>query len=629
MFDGKYFDWNQKRIKGIVDYYGYKFFYGKKIADLGCGHADMSGVVYRLGSDIIAVDARQEHLKIVGKKFPGIKTVKGNLDGPWPFYGQNFDMILDLGLICHLASFENHLKAVCASTTYLILETAVCDSDDPYKCIQVPEGKEVYDLSYNGMGCRPSSAAVERVLTECHMSFRRIDNNKFNSGPYVYDWLPKNDDSTDIHKRRIWFCTKNQPGVVLPENAGQPAVVVQPPPPSPGSPYVHFTNNGIPTVLSGGGAHIGPPPPIIMTASPRPPMMMNNASSVPSAMFDSVKSDSEKFAITKGQPIPQYPHLKVFYLSLGSQTGTVDAFKNVGVQLQTFDFYNYWLDHNRNHGLVANEFLRRVREFKPHLIHMQLQFTGLLNAQTITEARRSSPGVIITNWSGDVRAHAIPDFISIGNVIDYSLISSTGQLDMYARAGCKNIRYWQIGYDPKSSFPKDLSNFKYDVSFLGNNYGGTFPDGQLRLNVVSSLQRTLGNRFGLFGSGYVPKAPIIDPSQANDVYNESICALSISNFNNLAHYFSDRLLYCLASGRPTITWYFPGIESYFVDGKDIFVARSTDEIVNIVKRCKENPELANEVGMNGYQKVLKEHTFTSRVLELIHITNLDKPAGES
>jgi SAM-dependent methyltransferase len=249
MFDGKYFDWNQKRVKGIVDYYGYKFFYGKKLADLGCGHADLSGVVYRLGSDITAVDARQEHLKIVTKKFPGIKTVKGNLDGPWPFHGQKFDMILDLGLLCHLASYENHLKAVCASTTYLVLECAVCDSDDPSKCVQVPEAKEVYDLAYNGMGCRPSAAAIERVLTECHMSFKRVDNARFNSGEYVYDWQAKNDGSTSIYKRRIWFATKNQPGVTLPESAGQQSAVVVAPP-SPPSSYLNFQRNGIPTILS-------------------------------------------------------------------------------------------------------------------------------------------------------------------------------------------------------------------------------------------------------------------------------------------------------------------------------------------------------------------------------------------
>ena len=88
MFDGKYFEWNQKRIKGIVDFYGYKFFYMKKVLELGCGYADMGGVLYRLGSDMTAVDARQEHLKIVSKKFPGIKVVRADLDGQWPFFGQ-------------------------------------------------------------------------------------------------------------------------------------------------------------------------------------------------------------------------------------------------------------------------------------------------------------------------------------------------------------------------------------------------------------------------------------------------------------------------------------------------------------------------------------------------------------
>jgi SAM-dependent methyltransferase len=228
MFDGKYFDWNQKRIKGIVDHFGYKFFYGKKVVDLGCGYADLSGVLYRLGSDVTAVDVRQDHLKVVSKKFPGIKVVRANLEGPWPFFGSKFDMVLDLGVICHLGSFEEHLKAVCSSTTYLVLETAVCDSSDPYKCTQVAEGKENYDLSFNGMGCRPSAAAIERVLTECGMTFKRMDSSKFNSGEYVYDWVSKDDNSTNIHKRRIWLASKNQAGAVISHSATQPAVFIQP-----------------------------------------------------------------------------------------------------------------------------------------------------------------------------------------------------------------------------------------------------------------------------------------------------------------------------------------------------------------------------------------------------------------
>lgn len=267
MFDGKYFDWNSKRIKGIVDYFGYKFFYNKKVADLGCGHADLSGVLYRLGSDITAVDVRQEHLKIVQKKFPGIKVVRANLEGSWPFHGTKFDMILDLGLICHLTSIDEHLKAACASTTYLILETAVCDSDDPNKIVQIPEGKEVYDLAYNGSGCRPTTAYVERLLTNLGMTFKRMDNAKFNSGDYKYDWVERNDNSTDIHKRRIWFCVKSEAGMMLPYVGSQPAVVVQPPPagpdfsfgtpPTPTSFISTIRNSGVPTIL---------------TAAARPPM---------------------------------------------------------------------------------------------------------------------------------------------------------------------------------------------------------------------------------------------------------------------------------------------------------------------------------------------------------------------
>jgi SAM-dependent methyltransferase len=208
MFDGKYFEWNQKRIKGIVDFYGYKFFYFKRILDLGCGYGDLGGVLYRLGADITCVDARQEHLKVLSKKFQGIKTVKADLDGPWPFFGQRFELILDLGLICHLENYKKHLQEVCASTTHLVLETAVCDSDDPDLCIKVPEDRGIYDLSVNGMGCRPTAAAIEKVLRECGMSFKRMDNAKFNTDNYKYDWPPLNDKGINPGKRKIWFCIR-------------------------------------------------------------------------------------------------------------------------------------------------------------------------------------------------------------------------------------------------------------------------------------------------------------------------------------------------------------------------------------------------------------------------------------
>jgi len=231
MFDGKYLEWNQKRIKGIVDYFGHQFMLHKKILDLGCGYADLSGVLHRLGADVTAVDARQEHLKIAAKKYPGIKTVKADLDRGWPFFGKSFDIVLDLDLICHLNNYEEHLRSVCASTQHLILETAVCDSDDPHQCLTMAENQNMYDLSVNGVGVRPSAAAIERVLQECGFSFKRQDSAKLNSGPYKYDWVSKNDGSADYFKRRMWYCVKSI-------NASQfvhtPGAEIKAPPPSMG-----------------------------------------------------------------------------------------------------------------------------------------------------------------------------------------------------------------------------------------------------------------------------------------------------------------------------------------------------------------------------------------------------------
>jgi SAM-dependent methyltransferase len=218
MFDGAYLDWNQKRIKGIVDYYGHQFFVHKKVLDLGCGYGDISGVLHRLGSDITAVDARQEHLKIIGKKYVGVKTVKSDLDKPWPFFGKTFDLTLDLAVICYLNNFEEHLKSVCASTNFLIVETPVLDSPDPNACNIYPDKNNSYDGSFNGFNSQISSANVERVLRNCGMTFKRMDNAKFNSGPYVYDWQSKNDNSYSINKRRIWFCSKGDVQIPTADN---------------------------------------------------------------------------------------------------------------------------------------------------------------------------------------------------------------------------------------------------------------------------------------------------------------------------------------------------------------------------------------------------------------------------
>src|ERR1039457_5041136 len=217
MFIGSYIDWNQKKIKTIIDIYGEKFFKNKKILDLGCGHCDISNVFKNLGASITAVDAKNAHLKTVSKKFSDIKTVLADLDKEWPFVEEKFDVILDLSLMSCLSNYEEHIKNVCNSATNLILETAVCDSNDPHKFINIEDKKLMYDASLTGLSYLPSSSAIERVLNESGMIFQRYDCADLNSGQYIYDWLPENNDECNTNKRRLWFCIKQNSAITFPE----------------------------------------------------------------------------------------------------------------------------------------------------------------------------------------------------------------------------------------------------------------------------------------------------------------------------------------------------------------------------------------------------------------------------
>jgi len=227
MFFGQaYHDRHQKLAKAIIDTYGQQWFFGKKLLDLGSGSGEIANSIYRHGAECTVIDVRQEHLKLIDRKFSkGIKTVSADLNNIFPFFNKKFDIILDLGLICHLNSFEKHLREIIPSTTFLILETAVSDSFDPNYCPKVAEPK-AYDLSLHGSGCRPSPACIERVLTDCGMEFKRIISSKYNSGDYTYDWAPQNDSSTSLNKRAIWFCQK-KPEQVEWENNAPTAIPIQ------------------------------------------------------------------------------------------------------------------------------------------------------------------------------------------------------------------------------------------------------------------------------------------------------------------------------------------------------------------------------------------------------------------
>lgn len=212
-FNREYIEWNYRRIKKIIDFFGHPAFADKTILDLGCGHGDVGAAIARLGGRVIAVDARQNHLDVAKKKYPHITTICADLDKNWPFANQKFDFVLNLGLLCHLTNYAQILQKTCQIANNLILETEVCDSDDPTRVVQIDEHRSIYDWAFNGVGHKPSAANIEKILQEAGMKFQRFDTPDLNTGPYRYDWELTNTHSRKIGNRRFWIAKKD-PSIV-------------------------------------------------------------------------------------------------------------------------------------------------------------------------------------------------------------------------------------------------------------------------------------------------------------------------------------------------------------------------------------------------------------------------------
>jgi SAM-dependent methyltransferase len=227
-FDKHYVDWNYKRIKKIISHFGHEAFFDKTVLDLGCGHADISGALARLGARVIAVDARQEHLTIAKRKYPHITTMCVDLDKNWPFGNQRFDFVLAMGVVCHLSSYKHLLHKAALISDNLILESEVCDSEDPQRVVQIDEHRSIYDWAFNGVGNKPSATHLEQILQESGMSFQRFDSADINSGPFVYDWSVSHSQSRKIGGRRLWIAKKSHLPATINASQVQPIIADAP-----------------------------------------------------------------------------------------------------------------------------------------------------------------------------------------------------------------------------------------------------------------------------------------------------------------------------------------------------------------------------------------------------------------
>lgn len=256
-------------------------------------------------------------------------------------------------------------------------------------------------------------------------------------------------------------------------------------------------------------------------------------------------------------------------------------------------------------------------------------FDDLLEAATL-DLRR--PGQRVVFW--DVDAPATLERVQTNSqdpfralIARYDLVLTYGGgapvMDAYGALGARDCVPIYNALDPESHHPTapDL-RFAADLAFLGNR----LPDREARVDEFFGRAAALlpEQTFIIGGSGWHDK-PL--PANARDVghvytadHNAFNCTpravLNISRDSMARFGFSPatRVFEAAGAGACLISDAWEGIEQFFQPNTEILVARDGEEVAEIMRTLTQ--ERAREIGAAALRRVLAEHTYAHRAVQV-------------
>lgn len=202
-----YSEWQNNRIKFILEKYDPSFFNGKTVLELGsCNGYIGSYFQKKLGCKVLSVEGRKENIENIRKNYPDLDVVEGNLDTEDWIYGK-FDIIINFGLFYHLEKFHvDHLVNCVKNCDLLFFESVIIDSFEKSIYFHTEQG---YDQSLSDRGGTPSTSFVEHIFNECGCEFTKYSDNKLNGESHRYDWEDSNSRTYNPWTRRFWIVETN------------------------------------------------------------------------------------------------------------------------------------------------------------------------------------------------------------------------------------------------------------------------------------------------------------------------------------------------------------------------------------------------------------------------------------
>ena len=250
-----------------------------------------------------------------------------------------------------------------------------------------------------------------------------------------------------------------------------------------------------------------------------------------------------------------------------------------------------------------------------------------------------APHTLAAFW--DVDAPATLDRVSgdpsdpfLALIPRYDLILTYGGGDpvvsAYERLGARACAPIYNALDPDTHHPVAAdARFACDLALLANR----LPDREARVGdfFLDVAARLPGKKFVLGGSGWADKPMSPNVAYVHHVYtkdhnafNSSPLAVLNVNRESMARYgFSPptRIFEAAGAAACLITDDWEGIDMFLEPEKEVLVARDGREVGGHLESL--TPERARSIGRAARERILSEHTYTHRALQLQHVLDGD------
>lgn len=179
--------------------------------------------------------------------------------------------------------------------------------------------------------------------------------------------------------------------------------------------------------------------------------------------------------------------------------------------------------------------------------------------------------------------------------------------------------------DPRLHRPVEPTGRVYLASYLGT-YSHDRQD-MLETLFLEPARRTPERAFALGGSLYpanfgwpanVHHLPHVPPSEHPAFYCSAALTINVTRapMARMGYCPSARLFESAACGVPVLSDWWEGLDAFFEPGREILVARSTEEALDAMRRPA--AELA-QIGRTARRRALAEHTAMARAQELVRL----------